>query len=178
MFHNIENNTITLIGRIGFDPENKNKKHISQSSWKRIAMIYFKGDICQYYAWFIKKRYRINLQRPLRYSHVSFINDSIKELSINNTKSMEQIDEDWNKLKNKWDNKKIEISLNTDVRSNGKTWWLNLSEDSKKKIKEIRSEVGLGDLYFGEHMTIGIVNDKFLKHSEYILDGIRRGLID
>ena len=47
---------ITITGRIGFEPEDKTNKHLLQSSWKKIAMVFINGDICEYYSWFIKKK--------------------------------------------------------------------------------------------------------------------------
>ena len=75
---------ITLTGRIGFEPEDKTNKHLLQSSWKKIAMVFIEGDICEYYAWFLQKRYNITLNKPIRGAHVSFINDSIRDLTKNN----------------------------------------------------------------------------------------------
>ena len=80
-------NTIKLIGRIHFDPPNKTSKHINQSSWKRVAMVMLEGDICEYYSWFINKRYNLPLNRLLRKAHITFINDSYKDLSNNFEKS-------------------------------------------------------------------------------------------
>jgi len=39
-------------------------------------MVFFEGDVAEYYAWFIKKRYNLILNKPLRGAHISFINDS------------------------------------------------------------------------------------------------------
>ena len=79
---------ILLTGRIEFEPENVTKKQNLQASWKHVAMVLFDGDITDYYAWFIKKRYNLILNKPLRGGHVSFINDSFKEMSLNGKQSI------------------------------------------------------------------------------------------
>jgi hypothetical protein len=168
---------ITLFGRIGFEPENKTKKHNSQSSWKRMAMVFFDGDICEYYAWFIQKRYNLVLNKPLRGAHISFINDSIKELSCNGTKTMEQIDADWEAVKKKWDKKKIEVTLDLDPRTDDKHWWLNIPHDQRDLLHGIRAELGLGKPFWGLHMTIGYANEKNIEHSKYIHRLTKKGLI-
>ena len=74
---------ITLTGKIEFEPEDKTKKHQGQSSWKKIAMVLLDGDICEYYAWFIMRRYNLVLNKPIRGAHISFINDSMRDLTNN-----------------------------------------------------------------------------------------------
>ena len=74
---------VTLNGKLGFEPEDKTKKHREQASWKKIAMVYFDGDVSEYYAWFIKKRYNLELVRPIRGAHISFINDSLRDITQN-----------------------------------------------------------------------------------------------
>ena len=106
--------TITLEGTIYFDPEDKTNKHKSQTSWKKMAMVIFKGDICQYYAWFIKKRFGIDLSRPLRGAHISFINDSIDEMTThcNTTSERRAL---WEKVKKKYHRKKISCIITTSI---------------------------------------------------------------
>ena len=74
-------NEITYRGTIIFDPKDRTAKHKAQASWKKIAMIEFGGDMCDYYAWFIKKRYGVTLNSPLRGPHISFINDHVNDLN-------------------------------------------------------------------------------------------------
>ena len=59
-------NYIKLKGKILFDPVNLTKKHRLQADWKKVAYIQFEGDICEYYAWFINKRYDLQLNKPIR----------------------------------------------------------------------------------------------------------------
>lgn len=92
-------NTVKLIGKIHFDVPDKTNKHKSQSSWKRVAMIMFEGEICEYYCWFIKKRYNLTLNRLLRGAHITIINDSFRDLSNNFQKSEEEVNQLWESVK-------------------------------------------------------------------------------
>ena len=74
------NELVTYKGIIHFDPVNFTKKQTDQSSWKRVAMVMFDGEMTEYYAWFIKKRYDLVLNKPLRGAHVTFINDSLNDM--------------------------------------------------------------------------------------------------
>ena len=134
---------VTYNGTIVFEPVNYTKKHEAQSSWKRVAMVQIEGDICEYYSWFIQKRYNLMLNKPLRNAHVTFINDSLRDLSCGGTKSLEQIDKTWNEVKDKWENKIIPITLNLDIRSDYEHWWFNIPEDEREILHGIRAELGL-----------------------------------
>ena len=159
---------LTLIGKIGFEPENKTKKHNAQSSWKKMAMVYIDGDVTDYYAWFINKRYNLTLNKPLRGAHISFINDSIKDLSVNGTKTIEQIESDWNLTKSKWDGKTIPIVIDLNPRTDDRTWWFNIPHDERGLLQGIREELGLGKPFWSLHMSIGYANEKQIHHSIYI----------
>lgn len=205
------NNTITLSGRIVFDPKDRTVKHQKQSSWKKIAMIIIKDDIVDYYAWFLKKRYGIVLNSPLRGAHISFINDSIRDFNggfYNPSKagSVKERELLWSKVKKKYNNTKIDITLSVDVRSNGEHWWLTVPHENRDELYKIRTELGLprpnlgkdksGNLKpLGIHMTIGYpvdgrVDDETfegnvqkagrmnLEHSKYIHKLIQKGLVD
>jgi hypothetical protein len=168
---------ITLVGKIRFEPENRTKKHNAQSSWKRVAMVLLSGDVCEYYAWFIQKRYNLVLNKPLRGAHISFINDSIKELSCNGTKTIEQIDADWEAVKKKWDGKEIPVILDLNAATDDKHWWLRVSPQYRDRLHGIRAELGLGQPFFGLHMTIGYANEKNIEHSKYIHNLVKKGFI-
>ena len=170
-------NRIKLIGKIGFEPEDKTNKHKAQSSWKKMAMIFIDGDVTEYYAWFIQKRYNLTLNKPLRGAHISFINDSMRDLSLNGTRSNEEIEIVWEKVKNKWNGKKIDIVLDLEPKTDDRTWWLNIPHDERDGLQAIRSELGLGKPFFGMHMSIGYANEKNLPHSIYIHDLIKKGFI-
>ena len=151
-------NTIKLIGKVVFDPKDVTAKHAKQGSWKKVAMISIGGEISEYYAWFIKKRYNIKLVPPLRKAHVTFINDRASDMNGK-----------WEEVKKKWNGKKIEITLDLDPRTDSDDdgsdghWWLNVPEEDRVELQAIRSELGLGRPFYGLHMSIGravdMVND-------------------
>jgi len=171
------NNRITLTGKINFEPEDKTKKHLSQASWKKIAMVLIDGDITDYYAWFIKKRYNLVLNKPLRGAHVSFINDSMRDLTKNGKISEEEVNKKWEYVKKKWNGKKINIVLDLDPKTDDRSWWLNIPHDEREGLQAIRYELGLGRPYFGMHMSIGYANEKNIEHSVYIHELIKKGFI-
>lgn len=167
-------NTIKLKGRILFDPINKTKKHELQSSWKIIAMIMITGEVSEYYAWFIKKRFNLTLNKPLRGAHISFINDKVTNISGSTHEEKIAM---WESLKKKYNGKEIEVVLNVDVRTNGKHWWLNIPEEDRVEIHSIRNEIGLGRPNFGLHMSLGYASERQLEHSNYIHGLIEKKLI-
>lgn len=170
-------NIVTYKGIIEFEPPNYTKKHNNQASWKKISMVLIPGDLCDFYAWLLKKRYRILLNPPLRNAHISFINDSMKDLSQDGAKSNEEVEALWEEVKLKWHGKEVDIHLDVDMRTDGsKTWWLNVPEIHREVLQGIRTELGLGRPYFGMHMTIGTVHPKYVNHSEYIHKLIKEGL--
>lgn len=156
---------LVIKGKIIFDPDNVTRKHNRQADWKRVAMVKFDGEMAEYYAWFIERRYNLTLNRPLRGAHVTFVNDSIKEIRGGDRK--------WEEVKKKWDGKEINVILNPDVRTNGSYWWLKTESES---FDIIRYELGLGAPYFNYHMTVGLPNEKNLSHSEYIHALLTKGL--
>jgi len=163
-------NYITYKGIIHFDPVNKTKKHENQANWKRMALVLIDGEITEYYAWLIKKRYNLTLNKPLRGAHVSFINDSINDM-LNGLKCTEQEAEViWNSIKEKWEGVEIDIVLDLDMRSDAKHWWLNIPQDKREELHKIRKELGLGRPYWGLHMSVGYANEKNITHSEYIVN--------
>lgn len=165
---------ITYKGIIHFDPTDKTKKHLKQSSWKRMAMVLFNGDICEYYAWFIEKRYGLKLNKPLRGGHISFINDSINDIKIGNNCDDKQAEIIWNTVRDKWNGKEVKVTVTVDARSDSNFWWLNIPEKERKLLQSIRTELGLGRPFYGMHMTIGYVNEKNIEHSKYVLNLINK----
>lgn len=162
------NTKIILSGKIGFEPENKTKKHNLQSSWKRIAMVFFDGDVAEYYAWFLKKRYNLILNRPIRGAHISFINDKNSDMTLEDEISLEEVNKNWERVKEEWDNKEVEISFDLDYRTDGQHWWLNVDEESSKCLQMIRNKLNLGKPFYGFHMSLGYANERNLEHSKYI----------
>jgi len=146
---------ITYRGKIVFDPEDRSNKHKKQGSWKKIAMVFIKGEICQYYGWFLKRRFNLILQPPMRGAHVSFINDRWADFDGKNEAEKLAL---WKEVKKKWDGKYINITVDvSDLKtmSDGEHWWFILDQDHRGQLHDIRAELGLGRPYYGLHMTIG-----------------------
>jgi hypothetical protein len=164
--------TIRVSGTIRFDVPDKTNKHKNQGTWKRVAMVLIDGDLAEYYAWFINRRYNIELNRPLRGSHVTFINDRASDMN-----------DKWDEVKSKWDGKNINITLSVDPRTDSDDekskghWWLNVPEEHRKELHDIRAELGLGRPYWGLHMALGYANNKNIEHSKYIHRLIKNGFI-
>jgi len=169
---------ITLTGKIGFEPEDKTKKHKNQASWKKMAMVFLDGDICEYYAWFIMRRYNLPLNKPLRGAHISFINDSMRDLTQNGKISKQEVLNKWEEVKDKWNGKEIEIVLDLNPNTNGTHWWFNIPHEERDNIQAIRDELGLGRPFFGMHMSIGYARPGIMEeHSKYIHELIKKGFI-
>lgn len=145
---------IKVQGLLDFQPQDVTKKHKSQSSWKRVAIIKTNCDISSYYAWFLKKRFNLELNRTLRGTHISFINDKMDF----------QVFQDATKH---FHGKPITFYHELEPQSNGKHWWLNVYSPEAESIREV---CGLTrHPYFGFHLTLGLANEKNIAHSEYIL---------
>jgi hypothetical protein len=144
-------------GIIEFDPVNVTKKHNAQSSWKKTAMVKFDDDTFAYYSWFLEKRFNLKLNKPLRGTHVTIINDKCD-------------DEIYAQARQMFHGKEITLQYDpTLIRSNDKGhWWLKVyCEDARN----IRSVMGLTpDPYFGLHLTIGLATHLQLEHSKYITE--------
>ncbi len=148
---------IKMKGKLIFQPENVTKKHERQD-WKKITIIKLDCDIDRYYAWFLKKRFRLNFNKNLRGSHVTIISD--------------RIDSDkFDQASNLFNNKEITFFYELEPRTNTKHWWLRVHSPEAESIRE---SMGLSrNPYFGFHLTIGYVNEKNLPHSQYIFDTIK-----
>lgn len=182
------NDLVSYSGKILFEPKNKTKKHESQASWKKVSMILFDGDIAEYYAWFIKRRFNLDLNKPLRGAHISFINDSVNDISQNGAKTEEEVEELWEAVKQKWDGKEIEVVLNLHPYNDSIHWWLIVDHKHREGIHDIRAELGLGRPYFGLHMSIGYAGGMYMEdlgygdenninHSLYISESIKNNTI-
>lgn len=170
-------NHIIVPGKIIFDPDDVTKKHEEQAVWKKIAMVFVPGDVCEYYAWFLNKRFNLQLNKPLRGAHISFINDSRKDFRklINRTDA--QIDADWERVKEKYNKRKVDITLDISPRTDDKHWWLNIPEEERYPLQNIRNELCLSRPFFGMHLSIGYCNEKNIDHSKYIHHLIKKGYI-
>lgn len=141
-------------GKIVFDPPNYTRKHEKQSSWKKSVLCMIPGDLCEYYAWFVRKRYNLKLNTPLRDSHLTIINDRASD-----AKKYEH-------AKKIWNGKKIRFVYHVNARTNGEHWWLRADS---LDARQIRQDAGLNpDPYFNYHITLGYANSKNMAHSEYI----------
>ena len=159
-FKDMESGLIKVGGILDFNPTDRTKKHISQSAWKRVALIKTKCELDNYYAWFLKKRFNLELSKNLRGSHVTIINDKIRY-------------QDFERGSEVFHRKPIDFFYNPkDIRSNGKHWWISVSCPDAESIRE---SMGLDKIqYFGFHLTIGYANEKNEAHSQYILNQILR----
>jgi len=141
--------------KIVFDPENKTSKHINQSSWKVTVICKSNDDIDKYYTWFLEKRFNLNINNSLRGPHITIINDKITDY------------EQYKKGKELFNGKEITFQYDPNkIRTNGKHYWINIESSEACAIREICGFTYKP--YFGLHLTIGLVDDKYLAHSEYI----------
>lgn len=166
---NNSSHLVKCVGKIIFDPPHFTKKETEQSSWKKVAMVVFEDDLCAYYSKILKRRFRLLLNKSHRGPHVTFISDSIFNLSkCNNGLSDKAVDILWQKVKDKWNSKPIDVVLNLHPVTNTIHWWLVVDFQHREELQGIRTELGLDKPFFGLHMTIGKVNDNNKPHSEYI----------
>ena len=164
-------------GILDFSPEDKTKKHVSQASWKRVAMICTNCELDRYYAWFLKKRFNLELNTNLRGTHVTFINDRM------DAKVFEQFAQIF-------EGKEIDFYVETEPRSNGEHWWLRVHCPEAESIREI---MGLSrEPFFGMHLTLGRADQRYpegveennnsimkikkdyIEHSKYITECCKR----
>jgi hypothetical protein len=142
-------------GKIVFDPIDKTKKHVRQSSWKKNVMVEFKDDTWAYYSWFLKNRFNLVLNKPLRGTHFTLVNDIVDGDIYTQAKKM-------------FDGTEITIQYDpTNIRSNDKGhWWLKAYSDDAKNIRRV---MGLDEYpFFGFHITMGLATHLQLEHSRYI----------
>lgn len=150
---------IEVTGKMVFDPENVTRKHESQSEWKHFAMIMTGCDLPLYYAWFIKKRFGLSLNKPLRGSHVTFISDKMCREVFEQGKSI-------------FDGKTIKFYIDPEPRSNGEHWWLRVY---CPEIESVRESMGLSrEPFFNLHFTIGHATAWRIQDSEYVLENCKR----
>ncbi len=142
-------------GILDFTPQDVTKKHKNQSAWKCVAMIKTNCDTSNYYAWFLKTRFNLTLNKPLRGTHITFISDRMdRDLFMEASKI--------------FNGKEITFYYQNMPRSNGQHWWLRVWSP---EAEDIREALGLTrDPYFGLHLTLGTANEKNIDHSKYILE--------
>lgn len=151
---------VKIRGKIEFNPVDYTKKHVSQSAWKRVALIKTNCDLDKYYSWFLEKRFNLHLERSIRGSHITFISDRV-------------IDNDtFDKVSKLFNNREIDFYIELEPKSNGKHWWLRVHCPEAESIREV---LGLDrEPFFGLHLTLGYANIKNLDHSNYILEQCKK----
>lgn len=144
---------LELKGKIIANPIDVSKKHKKQSTWKAVAIVQFKDDFCDYYRWFLNKEFGLYLNRPLRGSHITVVNDRISDIG----EGFDIMD---------IDGKEVTVYYDpTNIRSNSEHWWINAES---KDIEDIRGTIGLPPTpYYGLHLTIGYATGLNLEISEY-----------
>ncbi len=152
---------LEIPAKIEFDPINITKKHETQSSWKTTVMCNIKGDIDKYYSWFLKKRFNLELNRPLRDAHITIINDKITDK------------EAYNRAKEIWNGRETIFTFDPEeIRTNGTHWWIKVYNN---EVAQIRMVAGVTPIpYFNLHLTLGYANEKNEAHSQYILRQIMK----
>lgn len=141
-------------GKISFDPINVTKKHSKQSEWKKVAIIELKDDYYSLYSWFLEKEYGVKLNKPLRGSHLTVINDIVDNKT-------------YLKAKELFEGQEITFYVDTtNVRANEKGhWWLKVYSADAQNIRNV---MGLGKSHFGFHLTIGLAAHDELEKSEIV----------
>jgi hypothetical protein len=148
-----------IVGKMDWNPENRTRKHLSQSGWKKVAMVRTECDIERYYAWFLEKRFNLVLNKTLRGTHMTFINDRMEF-------------EEFEKASEIFHGRELEFFYETEPRTDGKHWWLRAYSP---QAEDIREAVGLSRVpFYTFHLTIGHANEKWIYHSEYILRQCQR----
>lgn len=132
-------------------------------------MVEFPGDDHFYYAWFISRRYGIQgFTRPYRKPHITFINDSVNEITVGEDESAKR--SAWEELKKTMSGREVSVRMSIDVRTNGDTWWLKVLDPAP--LMNIRSVVGLGDPYWSFHMTVAQTNERSIFQSTYAYETV------
>lgn len=152
---------IKLRGTLEFSPEDKTRKHKSQSSWKRVALIKTDCDLDRYYAWFLKKRFNLELNPNLRGSHITFISDKLDKTIFDQASKI-------------FNGREIDFYIELEPKTSVGHWWLRAFSPDAENIREA---MGLDrNPYYGLHLTLGNVKptEVALAHSEYILEQCKR----
>lgn len=151
-------------GKISFDPINVTKKHSKQAEWKKVAIVELKDDYYALYSWFLEKEHGVKLNKPLRGSHFTVINDIVS-------------DEIYLQAKEIFEGKEITMYIDpTNVRANEKGhWWIKVYSDDAQNIRNV---IGLGKPYFGFHLTIGLATHDELEKSEIVRVTKTKGYIE
>lgn len=142
---------ITGEGIIKFDPRALTNADTLFKPWWCVILLYESDDTGDYYSWFIEKRYGIKIQRPAFGNHISLV------------RGEETTEDKWEMFKNKYDGKPVKFYHDSELRTNGKHWWIRIiSEESK----DMREEMGYSrDPQFPFHLTIGMPTPRYEQRS-------------
>lgn len=153
-------------GKILFDPGDVTKKHSRQGVWKKTAMLMAKDETPAMWRWYLRKRFGLILNPPLRGSHITFINDRMGDQKV------------WEKVKKRWNGVTTDCILGDYITSNGEHWWIPVKSCSDILIS-VRESLSLPSApFFPLHLTIGYANERNIEHSKYILRSITtRGVV-
>jgi hypothetical protein len=157
---------LELKTKILFDPDNLTRKHDKQSSWKRVVICTTTCDIDDYYAWFLKKRFNLILNKNLRVPHITIVNDRITDHKL------------FEMGKKLFNGKELIFNYDpADIKSNGEHWWIRTPNTDAENIRQVLglpAKLGSPDKPIGMHLTLGHSNEKYIAHSKYILETIMR----
>ncbi len=146
---------LELKTKILFDPDNLTRKHNKQSSWKRVVICTTTCDIDDYYAWFLKKRFNLNLNKNLRPPHITIVNDRIQDHEL------------FEMGKKLFNGKELIFNYDpAEIRTNGEHFWIKAYCDD---VENIRTVIGLTQKpHFNLHLTLGYASGIRLEHAKYI----------
>jgi hypothetical protein len=152
---------IKVRGILEFEPQNKTRKHEEQASWKRVALIKTGDDLSEYYSWFIRKRFNLELNKPLRGAHVTIVNDAERDFEFGVTPI-------WQEAVKEFDGKPMDFYIDPEPVTNGEHWWLRVYCPDAESL---RGAMGLTpEPFFNLHLTLGYANSRWIEHSKYILE--------
>jgi hypothetical protein len=146
--------------KIIFDPPEITNKHLKQKDWKNVVICQVNDDTDIYYANFLFKRFGLVLNRSIRKTHITIINDRISEMDVNL----------YAKAKEAFNGKELTFKFDpSEIRSNGKHWWLKVYSDEADVLRNV---VGLDNPYYPYHLTLGYANERNIENSKNILKAI------
>jgi hypothetical protein len=159
-------------GILEFDPVNISRKHEEQSSWKKVAMVRFYGDeTYRYYKWLLEQRFGLRIPDVSPFEWKGRLNDPVRGTHV--TAINEIVDDDvYLQAKELFHGKEVIVNYDpTLIRCNkkGEKMWWHIKAYSDD-IMNIRNVIGLGAPFHSLHITIGLVNPKFIEHNEYVLE--------
>ena len=154
--------TLKHIGKIIFDPQPiSGSKDMFKPFW---VITTLEDDLRYYYAWFLKRRYRITVQRPAWGAHISVVRG--EETTIEN----------WEYFKNIYNNKEIEFNHELVPKTNGNHWWLKID---CSELYELRTNMGYSkDAKWSFHLTLGMSVPQHQERTKYIMTLYEKGLLN